>query len=217
MATRREWGPLGRLPDHRIAADERERRIPAPDGDGKVEGADDCDRPERVPRLGEPVPGSLGGDRAAVELSREPDGEVADVDHLLHLAEPLLRDLPDLERDERAERLLLAAELLAEQADELAAAGRGNVAPRLERRDGAGDGGVGLGLARPGDAADLLTGDRRPDDEVAVGDARRVDAEALEQVRRGCARAQGRHGASAMRGTWPLAASRRSAVRLGRG
>ena len=53
--------------------------------------------------------------------------------------------------------------------------------------DGAGDGGVGVGLARPGDAADLLAGDRRPDDEVAVRDARRVDAEALEQVRGGCA------------------------------
>ena len=38
-------------------------------------------------------PGPLRGDRAAVELARETDGEVADVDHLLHLAEALLRDL----------------------------------------------------------------------------------------------------------------------------
>ena len=126
--------PLGRLPDHRVAADEGERGVPAPDRDREVEGADHGHGPERVPRLGEPMPGSLGGDRAAVELAREADREVADVDHLLHLAEALLRDLPDLERDERAERVLLAAELLAEQAHELAAPRRRHVAPGRRRR-----------------------------------------------------------------------------------
>ena len=88
---------------------------------GKLKALIDGDGAERMPRLGEPVAGALRGDRAAVQLPRETDGEVADVDHLLHLAEPLLRDLPHLERDERAERLLLAPELLAEQAHELAA------------------------------------------------------------------------------------------------
>ena len=110
----RERRPLRGLPDHGIAADERERGVPAPDRDGEIERADDGDRSERVPRLGEAMAGTLGGDRLAVELPREPDGEVADVDHLLHLAEPFLRDLPDLESDERAESLLLAAELLPE-------------------------------------------------------------------------------------------------------
>ena len=96
-----------------------------------------------MPRLGEAVARTLRGDRAAVELAREADGEVADVDHLLHLAEPLLRDLPDLERDERAERLLLAAQLLAEQPHELAAVRPGQVAPGRERLGGARDGRVG--------------------------------------------------------------------------
>ena len=129
---------LGRLPDHGVAADERERGVPAPDGDREVEGADHGDRAERMPRLGEAVAGALRRDRAAVELPREADGEVADVDHLLHLAEPLLRDLPDLERDERAERLLLAAQLLAEQAHELAAVRRraGRARRRRRRRRG---------------------------------------------------------------------------------
>ena len=131
--------PLGRLPDHRVAADERERGVPAPDRDREVEGADHRDGPERMPRLGEPVAGALRRDRAAVELAREADGEVADVDHLLHLAEALLGDLPDLERDERAERLLLAAQLLAEQPHELAAvrARAGRARPRTPRRRGA--------------------------------------------------------------------------------
>ena len=62
--------------------------------------------------------GTLRGDRLPVELARQPDGEVADVDHLLDLAEALLGDLSDLERDERAERVLLAPEFLAEEADE---------------------------------------------------------------------------------------------------
>ena len=76
--------------------------------------------------------GSLGRDRASVQLTREPDGEVADVDHLLHLAEAFLRDLPDLERHKGTERLLLAAELLAQEAHELPAPRRRYLAPRLE-------------------------------------------------------------------------------------
>ena len=88
---------------------------------GKLKALITATGAERMPRLREAVARALRRDRAAVELPREPDREVADVDHLLHLAEPLLRDLPDLERHERAERLLLAAQLLAEQAHELAA------------------------------------------------------------------------------------------------
>ena len=131
---RRQRRPLGRLPDHGVAADECERGVPAPDRDGKVEGADHRNGAERMPRLGEAVARALRRDRAAVELAGEADREVADVDHLLHLAEPLLRDLPDLERHERAERLLLAAQLLAEQAHELAAVRPGEVAPRRRTR-----------------------------------------------------------------------------------
>ena len=135
-----------------------------------------------MPRLGEAVAGALGGDRAAVELAREADREVADVDHLLHLAEPFLGDLPDLERHERAERLLLAAELLAEQAHELAAVRPGQVAPGGEGGRCARDRRVGRGRVGAGDARDLLAGDRRADDEVAAARRDRVDAEPLEQV-----------------------------------
>ena len=64
---------------------------------------------ERVPLLHHAVAGPLGGDREAVELARQADREVADVDHLLHFAEALRHDLAGLERDQRAERLLAAA------------------------------------------------------------------------------------------------------------
>ena len=133
-------------------------------------------------------PGTLRGDRASVELAREPDGEVADVDHLLHLAEPLLGDLPDLERHERAERLLLAPQLLAEQPDELAAVRPRQVPPDGERGGCAPDRGVGRGGVRAGDARDLLARDRRADDEVPAFDQPGVDAEPVEQRRCGLPR-----------------------------
>jgi hypothetical protein len=69
---------------------------------------------------------ALAGHGDAVELAREADGEVGDVDRLLHLAEALGADLADLERDERAERVL-GAELVADGADDLAAHGRGDL------------------------------------------------------------------------------------------
>ena len=80
--------------------------VPGPDGDGEVEGRDDADRPQRLPGLAHVVAGPLAGDGQAVELARQADGEVADVDHLLHLAEALGGDLAGLERDQRGEVVL---------------------------------------------------------------------------------------------------------------
>ena len=60
-----------------------------------------------------------------------PSGEVGDVDHLLHLAQAFGEDLAVLERDQRAQIVLVAAQLLAELADRLAALGCGYLAPRL--------------------------------------------------------------------------------------
>ena len=52
--------------------------------------------------------GPLGGHRQAVELARQADREVADVDHLLHLAAAFGADLAHLEAHQVAERLLAA-------------------------------------------------------------------------------------------------------------
>ena len=84
---------LRRLPDDRVAADQREHRVPRPDRDGEIERGDHADRAQRMPLLHQPMAGPLAGDRQAVELPGEADGEVADVDHLLHFAERFLRDL----------------------------------------------------------------------------------------------------------------------------
>ena len=63
-------------------------------------------------------PGRSERHRAAVELARQADGEVADVDHLLDLAAGLGGDLADLEADQRGEVLLVLAQQLAEALDQ---------------------------------------------------------------------------------------------------
>ena len=78
----------------------RDRGVPRPHRDRKVERGDDADDAERMPGLHQPVTGALGGDGPAVQLPRQADGELADVDHLLHLAEGLGGDLACLDRDE---------------------------------------------------------------------------------------------------------------------
>jgi hypothetical protein len=72
----------------------RQGGVPRPDRDGEVEGADDADDAQRMPGLHHPVLGPLGGDGEAEQLARQADGEVADVDHLLDLAQALGEVLP---------------------------------------------------------------------------------------------------------------------------
>ena len=98
---RRERSEVARLPDHRVAAHDGERCVPAPHRHREVERGDHRRRPERMPLLHQSVAGTLAGDRQTVQLAAEPDGEVADVDHLLHLAECLALDLADLELNQR--------------------------------------------------------------------------------------------------------------------
>ena len=83
---------------------------------------------------------------------------------------------------EAAERLLVRAKLLAEQANELAAARRGNAAPGEKGVVGAADRFGHRGSVAGGNAADLLPVDRRAGGEVALG--RRRHAEAIEEAPR---------------------------------
>src|SRR4051794_28219667 len=131
-----------------------------------------------MPGLHHPVTGPLGGDGEAVKLARQADGEVANVDHLLDLAEPFLEDLPGLEADEPAERLLLLPQDFAEEPHELAAAGRRNIAPGEEGLVGAGHGGGDiLGRGRR-NSADRPAVYGRAGFEIPL---RRSHAEPLEQ------------------------------------
>ena len=82
-----------------------------------------------VPELQHPVVGSLAGDGKAVELARKADGKVADVDHLLDLAEALLDDLAGFKRNQPGQRLLGRAQFFADQPYQFTAAGCRDGAP----------------------------------------------------------------------------------------
>jgi hypothetical protein len=75
---------------------------------------------------------ALRRDGEAVELAREANREIANVDHLLNFAEPFRDNLARFNRDEAAKRVLMSAKLFAEKAHKLAALWRGHGAPGKE-------------------------------------------------------------------------------------
>lgn len=92
----------GGLPHSGVAADRRDGGVPRPDCHGEVERRDHADGTERMPLFVHAVAGTLGVDREPIELARETDREVADIDHLLHLAVSLGADFAHLEGDQVA-------------------------------------------------------------------------------------------------------------------
>ena len=79
------------------------------------------------------MPGPLAWHGEPIKLSRKPNGEVADVDHLLHFAERFLGNLPRFPRHQSSQIILLFAERHPEPADQFAAMRSGDDAPELER------------------------------------------------------------------------------------
>ncbi|KAG1393877.1 hypothetical protein G6F59_014277 [Rhizopus arrhizus] len=79
-------GLVGRLPDAHVATDGGQERIPAPHRNREVEGRDDADQAQRVVLLVHAVAGALGMHGVAVQHAALADGEIGDVDHLLHFA-----------------------------------------------------------------------------------------------------------------------------------
>ena len=173
---------LGRLPHHRVAAHQRQRGVPRPHGHREVEGRDHAAHAQRMPGFHHAVLGALGGQREAVELAREADREVADVDHFLHFARAFGRDLAGLQRDEAPEVALGGAQLFAEQAHQLAAARGRHAAPGLEGFVRAADGGGGFGRRGLRHLCDDLAADGRAHRQRAAGVGLDGHAEALQQL-----------------------------------
>ena len=151
---------------------------------GKLNALMTPDDAERVPGLHQPVAGPLGRHRPAVELARQADREVADVDHLLHLAARLGGDLADLEADQRGEVVLVLGQQLAQPLDE-APRGRGRHRPPLTGRPAcaaARPPRPRLAPSAPGDVAGAspLIGETRRD---VAGRGREVDTAAARRWR----------------------------------
>src|SRR5207237_4634943 len=72
---------------------------------------------------------SLRLNRQAVEHARLTDGEITDVDHLLHFALPFRENLSSLERYQLAKLVFQLAQRIAQTADGVAANGPGSLSP----------------------------------------------------------------------------------------
>jgi hypothetical protein len=127
------------------------------------------------------VPRALRGDGQPVELTREAYGKVADVDHLLHLAVAFLQDLAGLDRHQSAERCLVRAQLLAEQADQLAAPRRRHFAPGTKSLGGHADLRLHIGRAIGAQHGDLAAVDRGTAGEILAGVGREIHAQVPQE------------------------------------
>jgi len=107
------------------------------------------------------VLGPLGRDGLAIKLAREAYREVADVDHLLHLAKSLGDDLAGFDGDQEAEIILGGAQFLTQQAHELATPRRRHRPPDRKGLRGVGNDDARILLPRRLEVGDALAGDRR--------------------------------------------------------
>ena len=123
---------------------------------------------------------TFAGNGETIELAGETDREVADVDHLLNLAETLRHDLAYLDGDELAERGLGGAQLFSENPNELSTSGCRERSPHQERPLRALDCfGDAIGICVP-DVSNGLAGQRRAHDALAALIVIAVNSEALE-------------------------------------
>ncbi len=148
-----------------------------------------------MPGLHHPVLRPLGGDGEAEQLARQAHGVVADVDHLLDLAQALRADLAGLQGHQPSELGLVRAQLLAEQPHELSAPRGRDLAPGEECLVRPSDCRAHPLRARVAQAADGLAGDRRPGGDRSAGPDRAGDAEPRQQrARLGAGRGEGVQG-----------------------
>ncbi len=114
-------------------------------------------------------------------MTRQANGEVADIDHFLHFAQTFLGDLARLPGHQLAKVGLVLAQQFAELPYQLATPRRGHLAPGLEGALGAADLLLDLGRPLPVDGADTAAVDRRMHKLLALLIQRRVDTQTIEQ------------------------------------
>ena len=113
-----------------------------------------------MPLFHQPVARPLGGDGEPVKLPRKTDGEVADVDHLLHLADPFRADLSRLEGNEIGQGVLVLPKQDSEGPHDLTAFRRRTAPPLLESAQRRCDAGIVLRAREGADASLRFPGGR---------------------------------------------------------
>src|SRR5690606_27075219 len=113
-------------------ADGGERTVPCPDGDRKIEGGDDADNAQRMPLFHHAMVRTFRDNGQPVELTRQTNRKVADVDHLLHFALAFSNDFSGFERDEEAEVFFGVAQRVAQLPDDFSAYWRRQQFPFFE-------------------------------------------------------------------------------------
>ncbi len=166
-----EQGLFRWLPDNCVTANDSESGVPCPDSNWEVEGRDNADNAERMPGFHHAMASAFGCDGETVELTRQTDCEIADVDHFLYFAEAFRRNLASFERNETAEIFLGSAEFFTQETDQFATLWSWNSAPCAESFVSLVDDLDCIFFAVGLDRSDLFTGDRAEASEVA----RRVD------------------------------------------
>ena len=136
---------LGRLPHHRVSAQQRRDQVPRGHGRGEVAGRDDGGHADRVAEGEELFVGHLRRHRLPVQAPALAQEEVGRVDDLLDLA-PRLRDrLAHLGRHDAREGLLVGLDDAPDLLDRAAAPGRGRGGPVALGVAGTGAGGYEVG------------------------------------------------------------------------
>ncbi len=132
---------LGRLPHHRVAAQQRRDDVPGRHRRREVPGGDDGRHAHRVAEREQLLVGHLRRHRLAVQAPALTQEEVTGVDDLLHLAARLGDRLAHLGGHHPRQRLLVGLHDAADLLDRAAAAGRRRGGPFALRGPGALTGG----------------------------------------------------------------------------
>ncbi len=117
------------FPDHGIATDQRQRGIPCPHRNREIERGNDTANTQRVPGFHHAMTWALGRDGQAVQLARQADSEIADVDHFLHFTYTFGQNLAGFQRHQFAQRLAMFAQHVAQDTHQLAAYRRRHYTP----------------------------------------------------------------------------------------
>ena len=88
--------------------------------------------------------GAFGGNGEAIELTRQADCKVADVDHFLDFADSFGEDLARLQCDQLPQFFAMFAQHLTQQTDQFTTYGCRYLAPGLKCGMGIGDRALGL-------------------------------------------------------------------------